>query len=289
MRFAAAVLAWLAATVALAVAVPASWAQAHIIDADGYAALAREAAGDPALQSAMASELTTRAVTLIAARAGGRYPVDGSRLRWAASAFTAGPAFPPMFEQANRAVHGWLFTDRGSGDPWTIDVAPMLKDGAIQAQLSRQGVAVPAALRVPVTASLPGSWRQGRLRPFATWGPWVSVGAAVLSGCCALLTLAAARSRGQAISSLGVSALIVGALGWAGTEIGRPYVNDGLDGATTTDLRDIGDVMVTHAEASLHHWLDVTLVAGAALVAVGVVVAVVGGLRRKQGAATSRT
>ncbi len=292
MRFAVAVVSWLVTTLALAVAVPAAWVQLHIVDADGYAALAREAAGDPALQSAMASELTNRAVTLIAARGGGRYPVDGSQVRWAASAFTAGPAFPPLFERVNRAVHAWLFADRGSahsGDPWTIDVAPMLEDGAIRTQLSRQGVTVPATLRVPVTESLPASWREGKLSAFATWGPWVSVGAAALGGCCALLTLAAARGRGKAISSLGVSALLVGALGWAGTEIGRPYLNDGLDGASTTDLRDIGEVMVGHAEASLHHWLDVTLVAGAVLVGLGVIVAILGGLRRKQQAEASRT
>jgi hypothetical protein len=44
----------------------------------------------------------------------------------------------------------------------------------------------------------------------------VSIGAAALSGLFALLTLAAARSRGRALASLGVSALLVGAAGWAG-------------------------------------------------------------------------
>lgn len=41
MRFAGVVLGWLIATLALAVAVPAGWVQLHVVDADGYAALAR--------------------------------------------------------------------------------------------------------------------------------------------------------------------------------------------------------------------------------------------------------
>lgn len=283
MRFAVTVVLWLATTAALAVSIPATWAQLHVIDEDGNAATARQAAADPALQSAMASELTTRAMTLIAAHGGGRYAIDSAQVHDAAAIFTAGPAFPPLFAQANRAVHGWLFTDPPpgqSGDPWVIDVAPMLRDGAIAALLNRHHVAVPATLTVPVAESLPHSWRQGRLSRLTTWGPWVSVGAAALSGCCAVLTLIAARRRGKALSGLGVSALLVGALGWAGIEIGRRYLDDALN-RTTGDVRDIAGVMVRHAEAGLHQWLNLTLLAGAALVGLGVVVAIAGGLLKR--------
>ena len=102
---------WLATTVALAVAVPAAWAQRNIVDEDGYTALAEQAAHDPALQSAMAAELTTRAMALIAEHSGGTRPVDSSKVRFVAAAFTAGPAFPPLFAQVNRAAHAWLFSE----------------------------------------------------------------------------------------------------------------------------------------------------------------------------------
>ncbi|MGH3523486.1 MAG: hypothetical protein ACRDU4_11835, partial [Mycobacterium sp.] len=75
MRFAVTVLLWLLSTMALAVAVPTAWAQKNVIDADGYAAMAQKAASDPALQAAAASELTTRAKTLINQRG---YAVDSS-------------------------------------------------------------------------------------------------------------------------------------------------------------------------------------------------------------------
>ncbi|TAM73064.1 hypothetical protein [Mycobacterium sp.] len=283
MRFAASVLLWLTTTLALAVAVPAAWTQLHVVDADGYATMARGAAGDPALQSAMAAELTTRAMALAAAHGGGRDPVDSSEVHDAASAFTAGPAFPPLFAEANRAAHGWLFGDPGAGEnaeQWAVDVAPMLRDDSIQPLLNRYNVTVPAKLTVPLTVSVPQSMRPGRLSRLSTWGPWVSVGAAALCGVGALLTLAAARRRGKALSSLGVSALLVGAAGWAGLEVAGRYIDRALN-HTTGDIRRVAEAMIGHAEAGLHQWLNVTLLAGAALVGFGVLVAMLGGLWKK--------
>jgi hypothetical protein len=282
-RVASQVALWLVTTVALAVAIPASWLQLNIVDEGGYAALAEKAAADPALQSAAAAELATRAMALIAEYGGGRYPVDGSQIQDTATAFTAGREFPPLFAEVNRAAHRWLFSDAQSGDSWVVDLAPMLKDSSFQRILSSHDVKVPATVTVPLTVSIPSSGqslRQGQLSRLAHWGPWVSIGTAALSGLFALLTLAVVRRRGKALSSLGVSALLVGAAGWAGIEIGGRYVNDGLN-RTTGDIRRIAEVMVDHAEAGLREWLNVTLIAGAALVGVGVLVAILGGLRKK--------
>jgi hypothetical protein len=132
---------------------------------------------------------------------------------------------------------------------------------------------------VPVTVSTPKVLQPGILRPLATWGPWVSVVAAVLTGIGALLTLAAARSRGRALAGLGVSALLVGAAGWAAIETARSRINDALND-TTGDIRRIADIMVSEAERSLHQWLDLTLAAGGALVVLGVLAAVLGSLRK---------
>jgi hypothetical protein len=280
-RFALTLVFWLATTVALAVAVPAAWAQCNVINADGYAAIAQQAASDPDLQSAMAGELTTRAMALIAAHGGGRHPVDGSQVHDAATAFTAGPSFPPLFAQANKAAHGWLFTDPRSGQngDWVIDLAPMLNDSSLQQILSSHNVKVPANLTVPVAdgaiSGAPQSLHQGQLSRLAAWCPWVSIGAAAAAGFCALLTLAMARRRGKALTSLGVSALLVGAAGWAAIEVGGRYVDDALN-QTTGDIHQIAEVMVGHAEASMHQWLNLTLVAGVLLVGLGVIVAIVG-------------
>ena len=277
MRFAAAALLWLVTTVALAVAVPTAWAQKTVVDADGYAAVARQAATDLALQAAVTSELSTEALALIRRRG---YSVDPARVRGVAGGYTAGLSFPPQFAQANRVVHRWMFTNDQSGsDPSVIDLAPMLNDNALQQMLRDFNVRVPATLAVPLTVSAPKPLQPGQLRPVAIWNPWVSIGATVVAGICAVLTLAVARSRAKALTSLGVSALLAGGSGWAAIEVARPHINDALN-HTTGDIRTIADAMLGHAEAGLHHWLDLTLAAGGLLVVLGVLVAIVGSLRR---------
>ncbi|MGA7135846.1 MAG: hypothetical protein WBZ15_26555 [Mycobacterium sp.] len=279
MRFAVTALLWLSTTVGLAVAVPTAWAQTHVIDVNGYTAMARKAASDPALQTAVASELATRAMVLIHQRG---YRVDSAQVHDVAAGYTAGPDFPPEFADANRLVHSWLFTGayaQYEGDHWFIDLAGMLKDSAFAPLLASYNVRVPETVRVPVTVQSSKMLQPGQLRPLATWGPWLSVGAAVLTGICALLTLAVARGRGRVLAGLGISALLVGASGWAAIELARRRINDTLNN-TTGDIRRISDAVVGQAVSSLHYWLDLTLAAGGVLVVLGVLTALLGSLRK---------
>jgi len=281
-RFVAALLFWLITTVLLAAAVPAMWAQRNVVSEDGYASLAAAAAKNPRLQEAMASELTTQ-ITALAAKNG--YDLNNTELvSGVTAAYTANSGFPGQFAQANRIAHRWMFTDsvkqeEGSGDRWLIDIAPMLNDSSLKQTLGNLNLEVPQTVMVPITVPESSALRPGQLRPIATWGPWASGGVCVLTAFFALLTLATARSRGKALAALGVSGLLVGAAGWAGLEIGKRYINDALN-RTTGDIRTVADVMVSQAEASLHHWLNVTLAVGVALVVLGIIASMLGGLRR---------
>ncbi len=279
MRFLAALLCWLVTTVLLAAAVPAMWAQRHVVSEDGYAALAATAARNPQLQQAMASELTTQ-ITKLAADKG--YALNNAELvRGVTSAYTANPGFPGQFSQANRIAHRWMFTDsvrHDQGDRWLVDIAPMLKDASLRDTLGNLNLEVPDTLMVPITVPEDSSLRPGQLKTLSTWGPWAGIAACVLTAVFALLTLASARSRGKALAALGVSALLVGAAGWAGLEVGRRYVDDALN-RTTGDIRQVADVMVNTAEASLHQWLNLTLAVGGGLVVIGIIVSLLGGLR----------
>jgi hypothetical protein len=283
-RFLAALLCWLASTVLLAVAVPASWAAYTVVSEDGYAALAADAAEDPELQSAMASELSTQ-ITALAADSG--YRLNNTELvRGVTSAYTANSGFPGQFAQANRIAHRWMFTDsvqhdQSNSDRWLVDIAPMLSDDSLRQTLGNLNLNVPETLTVPITVPESSSLRPGQLKTLSTWGPWVSIGACVLTAIFALLTLAVACSRGKALAALGVSALIVGAAGWAGLEVGRRYIDDALNN-TTGDIRTVADVMVDTAEADLHHWLNLTLAAGGLLAVSGILVSVLGGLRSRE-------
>jgi hypothetical protein len=280
-RFVATVLLWLVTTVALAAAIPAMWAQKNIVDENGYSALAASAAKEPPLQKAMADELGTQLKRLVD---GTGYDVSTDLLQGAAGTYTASAAFPGQFAQANRIVHRWMFTDSvqqtAESGRWQIDLSPMLSDSSFQETLRQFGIKAPSKLEVPLTENLSDSVRPGQLRQLSTWGPWVSVGATILTGVLALLTLATARSRGKALAALGVSALLVGAAGWAGLEVARRYINRALD-RTEGDIRQVAAAMVSHAEGSLHQWLNLTLAAGGALVVLGVLVSMLGGLRRR--------
>ena len=280
MRFLTALMLWLVTTAALAVAVPAVWAQQTIVSEGGYAALAASAAEDARLQDAMAGELTTQVVSL---GADNGYTLNPELVRQVAMSYTRNSGFPGQFAQANRIAHRWMFTGAvpsgNSTDQWLIDVAPMLSDPSFTATLGTLDLQLPETLTVPITVDAP-ELRPGKLRWLATWGPWASIGAAVVAGFFALLTLAAARSKGKAVTALGVSALLVGAAGWAGIEVGQRFL-DGALNRTTGDIRTVAEVMVTHAEDSLHLWLNITLVAGVGLVVLGGIASALGGLGRR--------
>ena len=275
MRTVATVLMWLVTTALLAVAVPAVWAQQNLVDGAGYAALAQRAAADPELQSAMATELTTR-VGLLGSG------VDSTIVSRIAAAYTASTVFPGQFAIANGFAHRWLFTDTvaSSVDPqgrWVIDLAPMLSDTAFSQTLRDYNITVGSAVPMPLTDSAPAELRPGALREVGMWAPWVSMGVAVLAAASALLTIYLARNRGRILAALGISALIVGAAGWAAIEFAQYRVRDALN-QTSGNLRTVADVMVATVEDSMHQWLNVTLIVGGGLVIVGVIVGLLSSL-----------
>lgn len=280
MRFVATMLLWLVTTVLLAAAVPAAWAQQHLVDEGGFAALAQKAAGTTQLQDAMANEIGAQLKAVVA---GSGYDLATGQLVGAASIYTGSSSFPGQFAQANRLAHRWLFTNAVQGtDPsgrWQLDLSPMLADSSFRNTFKAFGIEPPSTLAIPLTDNAPQGLRPGRLRALATWGPWVSVGLAVLAGVFAVLTLFVARSRGKTIAALGISGLLVGAAGWAGIELARRYVNDALIN-TSGEVRRIAGAMVGTAEASMHQWLNITLIVGGGLLIIGVIVSLLAGLAK---------
>ncbi|MGV0836694.1 hypothetical protein [Mycolicibacterium thermoresistibile] len=275
MRFLTTLLLWLVTTVALAATIPALWAQQNIVDEHGYADLAAAAAHDPMLQQAMADELADQFTAWAADRG---YQLDRSLVGDVARSYTGNAGFPAQFAQANRIAHRWMFTDTtpqgDAANQWLIDIAPMLSDPSFRETVGNLDLEVPETLTVPITVPT-DTLRPGRLATVATWGPWLTIAAAVLTALLALLTVAAARARGKAIAALGVSALLVGGSGWAAVEVLRGHIGDALN-HTDSGLRQVAEVMVNQAEDSLHHWLNLTLLGGGGLVAFGVVVAMLG-------------
>ena len=285
MRFVATVLLWLLTTAALLVAVPTTWAQHNVVDESGYVALAQRAATERPVQDAVASELGNQLGTLAGSSGFGD---STTLLRGAASIYTRSAAFPGQFATANRIVHRWMFTESvqqsDESGRWEIDLSPMLADSSFQQSLQGFGIDAQALppLEVPLTENAPDSLRPGQLRQMTKWGPWVSVGATVLTGAFGLLTVAAAKRRGKALVALAVSALLVGAAGWVAIEVLRGRINDALN-ATSGNVRQVADAMVGEAIGSLHLWLNLTLLAGGALVVLGFLVSLMGAARGRMG------
>lgn len=134
-------------------------------------------------------------------------------------------------------------------------------------------------MTVPLTSTSTEVMRPAGLHRLAVWGPLLTVVLGAMAGLCAVMTVVAARHRGRALASLGVSALLVGAGVWSAVEVARRYLDQVLRQATG-DIRRIAEAFADVAETSLHQWLTVTLAAGAVLVLVGVGVALLGGLRK---------
>ncbi|MDQ1319160.1 MAG: hypothetical protein QG655_403 [Actinomycetota bacterium] len=281
MRSVATVFMWLVTTLLLAVTLPVLWAQQNLVDRSGYTALTQRAATNPDLQSAAAVELTTQVGRLSAG-------ADAAVVGRIAKMYTAGPSFPGQFAQANDFAHRWLFTD-GVGSAldaqgrWVIDFAPLLSDAAFAQTLRDYNIAVPTSIPIPLTDNAPAGLRPGSLRVIGMWAPWVAWGLVALCAASALLTLMAARNRGKSLVGLGVSAVLVGAAGWAAIELAQRPLLTALDN-TAGNIRTIADVMVATAESSMHQWLNVTMTVGGGLVIVGVLVSLLAGLARHHSA-----
>lgn len=283
MRALSTVVFWLFTTVLLAASVPASWIQLNVIDRQGYSALAQRAAANSDLQAATAAELAVQIERL-------GYDVDSAGVARIARAYTASSTFPGQFAQANGFAHRWLFTDTGSEvdseGRWVLDFAPMLDDESFAQTLNQYHVEVPDSVPIPLTDNAPRMLRPGAPQAVGRWGPWVSIGLAALTAAGALLTLAVARKRGRALSALGVSALIAGATGWAAIEYGQRHLRAALNN-TSGNIKQIAESMVSTAQDGMHQWLNATLVTGAGLVLLGLLVSLVGGLVRSRQRAPS--
>lgn len=286
MRVFTAGLLWLITTVLLAAALPVAWAQRTLIDRQGYEALAEQAAGNGDLQAATAGELVTQIERL-------GLSVDPAAVSRIARVYTASSTFPSQFAQANGYAHRWLFTDTvGSGvdqqGRWVIDLAPMLDDESFAQTLRAYNITVPDSVPIPLTDNAPRLLRPGALRDVGQWGPWLSLGLAGLAAISALLTLAAAPRRGKALIALGVSALIVGAAGWAAIEYGQRSLRAALNN-TSGNTEQIAEVMAATAEDSMHQWLNITLATGAGTVVLGVLISLVSSLVRSRRSVGARS
>ena len=197
MRFVAALFFWLVTTVALAVAVPAVWAQRT---SSTKTAMPRWPRRRPRIRGCSRRWRGADHADDDADADNG-YELNTDLVRGVAAAYTGEHGFPGQFGQANRMAHRWMFTDSvaraGSTDgQWLIDLAPMLSDSSFRQTLGNFDVDVPHTLTVPITVSSTARTATGPAEAVGDVGAVGQRRRGVLTGMFALLTIAAAPLTG---------------------------------------------------------------------------------------------
>ncbi|MFC9350876.1 hypothetical protein [Arthrobacter sp. NPDC057013] len=265
-----------------AAAVPAIWVDRNIVQEDGFVALAAPLGKNPDFQQ----RLATAAVNSI--DTGGTIPAQVAALvrpvlEKTATSLTGLPDYPAAWEQTLRKSHRLNFADPSSLPPeadsstsLTLDVAPLV--GLAAKQISSQaGVQLEAPGQTLVNIGQKGQ-RQliERVSAYAPLGYSLAVGAGVAF----LLALVAVRRRWIVLAGIGVGALALSGL-W--TLASRWAADAVLGAASGNEMADLFKrEFVTASAAGFASWTLAAAITGAALVAAGLLLRVVGGPARRR-------
>jgi hypothetical protein len=265
-----------------AAAVPAIWVDRNIVQEDGFVALAAPLGKNPDFQK----RLATAAVNSI--DTGGTIPAQVAALvrpvlEKAATSLTGLPDYPAAWEETLRKSHRLNFADPSSLPPeadsstsLTLDVAPLV--GLAAKQISSQvGVQLEAPRQTLVNIGQTGQ-RQliERVSAYAPLGYSLAVGAGVAF----LLALVTARRRWKVLAGVGVGALALSGL-W--TLASRWAADAVLGTASGNEMADLFKrEFVAASAAGFASWTLAAAITGAALIAAGLLLRVVGGPARRR-------
>ena len=263
-------------------AVPAIWVDRNIVQEDGFVALAAPLGKDPDFQKGLA----TAAVNSI--DTGGTIPAQAAELvrpvlEKAATSLTGLPEYPAAWEETLRKSHRLNFADPASLPPeadsstsLTLDVAPLV---ALAAKQISSQVGVPLEAPGQTLVSI-GQTNQRQLVERVTAYSPLGYSLAVGAGVAFLLALLTARRRWKVLAGIGVGALVLSGL-WT---LASRWAADAVMG--TASGNEMADLFKREfVAASAAGFASSTLAAafvGAALVAAGLLLRVVGGPARRR-------
>ncbi|MCU1530917.1 MAG: hypothetical protein JWO49_488 [Arthrobacter sp.] len=263
-----------------AVAVPAIWVDRNIVQEEGFVALAGPLGQDPLFQRRLAS------ATVGSLGSGSGIPAALRQmarpiLENTAQSLTALPGYPEAWAETLRKSHRLTFADPNTlpaeadgRSSLTLDVGPLA--GLVAEQVS-------AATRLPLAAPEEVLIHIGqpdqrqlieRFAAYATLGYAAAAGA----GLALALAFVAARRRWTVLAGTGAGALVLAgvwklASGAAGAAV-----------AGTSTGNEVAEIfkreLVSTATAGFEQWILATVVAGGALLGLGIVLRVVRGRRR---------
>lgn len=252
------------ATLAVIVAVGAGWVAVNVQSEAGFTDLASQIGDDPQVQD-VSAELAGEA---FADQAGLPSVTRGAVARTVTRSIerlTRNDGWSPAWRETMRRSHERLFAEPSPTDI-RVDVAPLV-DVALDEATTRLPVDLtgPQELLVTVSEDDPG-----QLLEFVSHARPVALSTAIIAAVAALLALVMAPQRGAALAGLGLGALAAAGFWWAVGHLVVPRVVEDRAGATTYG-RELHEAVTEHVAAALDSTLLWVALAGAAMIAVGLV------------------
>jgi len=260
------------------------WARETIVPAQAYVDTVAPLAEDPAITTAVETQVVDRTMAAVRNRAPQLPASLRSRVRplvrVAVARAVATPAFAQAWRQANRTAHRQLVAVLAgrssavtSGPGSTVEIRLRPLTGALRHELGRAGV--PFASQLPTSgATIPiGSAQnleraQGAYQLLVRWGRWLPVLALVLI----VLGLLLARRRASALAWTAVVAL----LGLGGLALVL-FVGRGeyLHALPSTIPSSAGKAFFDTVTSGLRHDIEIVAIGSAVVLIVSAAVAVV--------------
>lgn len=265
-----------------AVAVPAIWVERNILQEDGFVALAAPLGQDPAFQR----RLATAAVVSLGVEE--RIPEAFAELAQpildnAAQSLTGMPGYPDAWAETLRKSHRLTFADPNTlpaeaegATALTLDAAPLV--GLVAKQVT-DATGLPLTAPDQVLIHIGQSSQRQAVEMVAAYAP-IGYAVAIGAGIAFLLALVAARRRWTVLAGAGSGTLLL-AGAWK-------LAADAAGGAAagTSSGNEVADIFkrefVSASTGSFGQWILIVAVAGAVLLAAGLVLRVVAGPKNRR-------
>jgi hypothetical protein len=263
-----------------AVAVPAMWVDRNIVQEDGFVALAAPLGKDSVFQQGLAG------AAVGSLSAADRIPEPLTELARpilenAAQSLTSAPGYPEAWAETLRKSHRLNFTDPNSlsaevdgATSLTLDVAPLV--GLVAKQIS-EATTLPLEAPGQVLINVGNSEQRQLTERVAAYAP-LGYAVAIGAGTAFVLAFVAARRRWTVLAGAGVGALVLAGVWKLASGLAGAAVAGASSGNEMAEI--FKREFVSASTASFDQWILATVVAGGALLGLGIVLRIVGGRRR---------
>lgn len=268
----------IAAAVLFCVAVPALWLDQHVVQEEGFVALASPLGSDSQFQSEL-GDATAETVISDANFAGGLTELVRPLVEGAAQSLADHPGYQEAWDETLRLSHELTFTaegqpaeGQGSG-AITLDIEPMV---ALVTEESSEAIGTDIPLPPQVLVDI-GQADQGRgidlIQNYAS----LAVPFAVASAAAFVLAMVIARRRSTTLVLVGIGVAISAGLWKLGAEFAARQVQASEDSNALAGV--FKEHLAATAESSFNTWIIAGAGAGAVMIIVGLIARIFAGSR----------